>query len=129
LNTRIAKACFGLFAVLLILQSGCLVRSDSAVNKTSLISSLQASTLYVYPKGGTEINCVVMVPKGDAVQYKWSSDGGILTGEGPIVRWEAPNEYGDYHVMVTVNDSNGGSDQSTLTIGVVPRPARRCCGG
>jgi hypothetical protein len=93
-----------------------------------VISNLEASTLNVYPRGASDITCVVTAPQGDSIQYKWSADGGVLTGEGPSVRWQAPNEYGDYHVMVTARDNSGGSAQSTLTLSVVPRPVRSCCG-
>jgi hypothetical protein len=128
LNARIGKVCFGLLAALLILQSGCLVNNESGNNMALVISNLEASTLNVYPRGASDITCVVTAPQGDSIQYKWSADGGVLTGEGPSVRWQAPNEYGDYHVMVTARDNNGGSAQSTLTLSVVPRPVRSCCG-
>jgi hypothetical protein len=128
LNARIGKVCVGLIAVLSILASGCLVNTESGVNKTLVISNFEASTMNVYPKGASEIKCVVTAPEGDTVQYTWSTDGGILTGDGPIVSWQAPNDYGDYHVMVTAKDNNGGSAQSILTLSVVPRPVRHCCG-
>jgi len=52
-----------------------------------------------------------------------------LSGAGPVVTWRAPNSYGDYHVMVIAEDTNGGSTQATLTLSVVARPASRgCCG-
>lgn len=122
------KLCFGLIAVFLILQIGCLTGTGAGANKTLGIAGLEPSTANVYPRGASDINCVVTAPQGDSVIYKWSSDGGILTGDGPSVRWQAPNEYGDYHVMVTASDSNGNSDEAVLTLSVVPRPVRHCCG-
>jgi hypothetical protein len=128
LNTRIRRACFGLVAALLILQSACLVKTGLGTDKTLGISDIEASTMNVYPRGASDVTCVVTAPQGDSIQYKWSSDGGILTGDGPSVRWQAPNDYGDYHVMVTASDNNGNSDQAVLTLSVVPRPVRHCCG-
>jgi hypothetical protein len=128
LNARIGKLCLGLVTALLILQSACLTNAGAGANKTLGISELEASTMNVYPKGASDITCVVTAPQGDSIQYKWSSDGGILTGEGSSVRWQAPNDYGDYHVMVTASDNNGNSDQAVLTLSVVPRPVRHCCG-
>jgi FlaG/FlaF family flagellin (archaellin) len=122
------KVCFGLIAVFLILQSGCLISTGSGSNKILAISSLEPSTTNVYPKGASDVECVVTAPQGDTIQYKWSTDGGTLTGEGSAVRWEAPADYGDYHVMVTASDNNGNSDEAVLTLSVVPRPVRHCCG-
>jgi hypothetical protein len=128
LNARISKVCFGLLAVFLILQSACLASATSGGNNSLVISKLEADYMSVYPRGASEITCVVTAPQGDTVQYKWSSDGGVLTGDGASVNWQAPNDYGDYHVMVTAKDNNGGSAESTLTLSVVPRPVRSCCG-
>lgn len=128
MNARIGKVCFGLIAVFLILQSGCIVGTASGNNKTLGISGLEASTMNVYSKGVSDITCVVAAPQGDSIQYKWSTDGGTLTGEGSTVRWQGPSDYGDYHVMVTASDNNGNSDQAVITLSVVPRPVRHCCG-
>lgn len=128
MNGRIVKVCLGLAAVLLTLQSACLVSTESGSNKALLISSLEADNPSVYPKGASDIKCIVTAPVGDTVQYTWSSDGGSLTGDGSAVEWTAPNDYGDFHVMVTAKDNNGGSAQAVLTVSVVPRPARSCCG-
>jgi len=127
-KTRVSKACLGLLAALLALLSACLVSSESGINKSLAIASLQADYMSVYPKGALDIKCVVTAPAGDGVKYIWSSDGGSLTGDGSAVQWKAPNEYGDYHVMVTAKDNNGGSADAVLTLSVVPRPIHRCCG-
>lgn len=129
MNSRICKACLGLVGALLILQSACLVSSRSGNSGALEISGLEADTMAVYPKGAAEIKCVVSAPAGDTINYTWSSDGGSVIGEGSTVRWEAPNDYGEYHVMVTAKDSNGGSAQAVLTLSVVARPAKFCCGG
>jgi len=126
-SSNIGKA--GLIAlVLAMLCSACLVTAESKGDKSSLISSLEAQYTSVYPRGATEIKCVISAPESDAVQFKWSSTDGTLTGDGATVTWEAPSDYGDYHVMVVARDSNGESAEATLTISVVPRPYRGCCG-
>ncbi len=127
MSSNIGKA--GLIAlVLAMLCSACLVTAESKGDKSSLISSLEAQYTSVYPRGATEIKCVISAPESDAVQFKWSSTDGTLTGDGATVTWEAPSDYGDYHVMVVARDSNGESAEATLTISVVPRPYRGCCG-
>jgi hypothetical protein len=127
-NAHLGKVCLGLVAALIMLNSACLVTAESKSNKTLVISSLEADYMSVYPKGMSEIKCVSTAPEGDTVQFTWSSDGGNLTGEGPIVTWQAPNDYGDYHVMVTAKDNNGGRAEAVLTLSVVPRPHKSCCG-
>jgi hypothetical protein len=66
-------------------------------NKPPVISSLEAEYTDVYPRGGSDIRCVASDPEGDAMQFKWSSTGGTLTGDGATVSWESPDDYGDYH--------------------------------
>ena len=128
MKTHIGRICLGLIAIFFVLQSGCLAGTASGAGKTLVISSLEPSTKDVYPKGVSDIKCVVTAPEGDTIHYKWSTDGGTITGEGPDVRWQGPGDYGDYHLMVTASDNNGNSDEAVLTLSVVPRPLRHCCG-
>ena len=129
MNAYAGKVCLGLVAALIMLNSACLFATDSKNDNTLVISSLVADYPSVYPKNMSEIKCVTSAPEGDTVQFIWSSDGGSVTGEGPTVIWKAPNEYGDYHVMVTAKDSNGGIAEAIITLSVVPRPKKSCCGG
>jgi len=127
-NSHVVKIGLGIVMVLVMFFGACLVTSEPQGNKPSLISSLEAEYISVYPRGASEIRCVVSDPESDAVQFTWSSTGGTLTGDGATVTWEAPIDYGDYHIMVIAKDGNGGSAEATLTISVIPRPYRGCCG-
>jgi len=127
-NSNICKIGLGIAVVVAALCSACLVAPESAGDKSSLISSLEAQYTNVYPRGASEIRCVVSNPADEAVQFKWSSTGGSLIGDGATVTWQAPNDYGDYHIMVVAKGSNGESDEATLTMSVIPRPYRGCCG-
>lgn len=128
MNSNICKIGLGIAVVLAMLCSACLVVPDTEEGKSPLISSLEAEYINVYPRGSSEIRCVASDPGGGEVQLNWSSTGGTVIGDGTTVVWRAPNEYGDYHIMVVAKDSNGGSAEATLTITVVPRPYRGCCG-
>ena len=128
LKSHAGKISLGIVVVLAMLFSACLASPEAKGNKPPVISSLEIDYINVYPGGASEIECVAADPEGEEVQFRWSSDGGRLTGDGSTVRWEAPNDYGDYHIMVVAQDGNGGSAQTTLTLSVVPRPARSCCG-
>jgi hypothetical protein len=116
--------------VILIIISILLFTSCVAPHKVLQISKLDASTLYVYPKGKTTLNCVVSAPEGDDIAFKWSCTDGELSGSGPVVTWKAPNEYGDFHIMVIAQDPNGNSDEATVTIGVIvnENAKKSCCG-
>ncbi|MBM4446622.1 MAG: hypothetical protein FJ023_04625 [Chloroflexi bacterium] len=128
MNSRIDKIGLGIIVVVTVLCSACLASPEFKGNKPPEISNLEAQYINVYPRGASEIKCVVSDPEGDAVQFKWSSTGGSLTGDGPTITWEAPNDYGDYHIMVVAQDANGGSTEATLTVSVIPRPYKSCCG-
>ena len=117
-----------MLVVLAALCSGCGSAAEPQGNQPPVISSLEAKYMAVDPRAASEITCAVSDPDGDDVGFKWSCTGGSLSGAGSVVTWTAPNSYGDYHVMVIVKDSNGGSAQATLTLSVVARPSRGCCG-
>ena len=129
MNSNIRKVGLGIAVVVAVVFSACLVAPETEGNKPPVISSIEAEYINVYPQGASEIRSVVLDPESDAVQLKWSSTGGTLMGDGDTVTWQAPNDYGDYHIMVVAKDSNGGSAEATLTISVVARPDKKsCCG-
>jgi len=127
-NSHIGEAGLGIVVVLTVLCSACLVTAEQKGNKPPTISNLEAEYISVYPGGASEIRCVASDPEGDTVQFRWSCTGGSLTGDGSTVAWEAPNDYGDYHIMVFVKDGTEASTEAVLTISVVPRPYTGCCG-
>jgi len=118
-----------MLAVLAALCSGCGSTPEPEGNQPPVISSLEAKYINVDPRAASEIRCLASDPDGDELDFKWSCTGGDLSGAGTVVTWRAPNSYGDYHVMVIVKDTNGGSAQAILTLSVVARPGSRgCCG-
>ncbi len=102
---------------------------NSSGNKPPVISSLNANYPNVYPRGKSEIECVAWDPEGEQIIFTWSSTDGSFTGSGPIVTWNAPNSYGDFHIMVVAEDQSGNTTEATLTIGVVVNQNKRepCC--
>ncbi len=101
-----------------ILTSGTIACTNSS-NQPPRISKLRVANQNVYPTGTSEIQCIVSDPEGDTMNFKWSSDSGTITGVGPIVTWKAPNEYGDFHIMVIVDDGHGNNSSATASIKVV----------
>lgn len=125
-TSHVGKICLVLIITSVILGSACTSMAGSKGNNP-VISSLEAKYTNVYPKGWTEIKCVASDSSGETPQFTWSADGGAITGEGSTVYWQGPNEYGDYHIMVTAKDSNGGNAEAVITLSVVPRPHGSCC--
>lgn len=125
MTSHVGKICLVLLITLTMLCSACLTAAGSKDNRLTISSQYTD----LYPKGWSEIKCVPSGAGGEDVQYTWSTDGGSITGEGSTVDWQAPNEYGDYHVMVTAKDNNGGKAEAVITLSVIPRPYRSCCGG
>lgn len=124
---------FPLTFILVILLTGFMAFCTSCSsnrNKPPKISGIEASNMYVYPKGKSTINCVVTDPEGDDLLFKWSCSDGTFTGSGPEVTWKAPNQYGEFHIMVIAEDTSGNSDQATLTIEVITNESQKksCCG-
>ncbi len=114
-----------LLTVLLVvpmLLTGCAI----SANHSPRISSIKADTMLVYPKGQAELECIALDPEGDAMTFTWSCTEGTFIGSGPIVTWRAPNAYGDFHIMVVVDDSKGNSSKAIITIGVVMNENQEC---
>lgn len=116
-----AIAAFALFLV----YSGC--GGPAAAKGTPVIYDLSADTPRVYPHTTAELKCVALDPDEEDLTYKWTSTEGAISGNGPIVSWKAPDTYGDYHIMVLVEDINGNSASATVTIDVVPNPNAGGC--
>jgi hypothetical protein len=113
---------------ILLLSFACLPEAGGQQAQGLAISNLTAEYPNIYPRGYTDITCTASSISGGELRYKWSSSGGTLVGEGQKVRWEAPNMYGDYNIMVVVEDGAGHSTQGTVTVSVILKPEEACCG-
>ena len=102
--------------------------SNQQLNNQAIAANAQsnyqigASSLYVYPQGKTD----PLKVKGDNLAYRWVSTDGKIEGTGPAVTWLSPNQYGTFHIMLTVQDAKGDSETATVDIGVIPPPATPC---
>jgi hypothetical protein len=79
-----------------------------APNHPPVINSLTTNCPRVKPAGTGTITCDATDPDGDELTYTWSAERGTISGEGPVVTWTAPGEYGNYVITVTVSDGRGG---------------------
>jgi hypothetical protein len=82
------------------------------------IASLKAEANWITPAGSLNVTCKATAPRGDALSYNWSANGGKITGGGATVTWTAPFSAGSYNVTVTVTDSHGSEVTKNVTIEV-----------
>ncbi len=59
------------------------------------------------------ITCEVDDP--DSVSFKWTANGGEITGEGDTITWESPKVAGNLKVTVTVTNGEGREDSAELS--------------
>ena len=98
----------------------CAILSSSCIQPNSypVIRSLQAQQERVTPSGSCQVECTAFDADGDSLIYAWSATGGILSGEGPVASWTAPDTPGTYAITVKVTDGRGGEATTQLTIDV-----------
>ncbi|MDY7019359.1 MAG: hypothetical protein SU899_04745 [Chloroflexota bacterium] len=65
-----------------------------------------------------EIECSASDPEGDELSHEWTTDGGSISGEGPVITWTAPKNGGKVTVTVTVSDSRGGVASKSVVFNV-----------
>jgi hypothetical protein len=117
-------AWIGVTAGMLILGLAAAACSDEPGGREDMLLAVQQLAVErtaVYPLGSTRIDCIVSDPSRDRFTYTWVSNEGKITGDGPSILWEAPSAYGDYHVMVTVNDGSGNTVNRVATVSVIVR--------
>jgi hypothetical protein len=92
-------------------------------NNSPAISSMNLSATSVGPGGSVIASGAASDPDGDPVSYKWTADGGTITGTGQNVTWMAPQvspgEQSEYRIQLTVEDGKGGSDVRVATVTIV----------
>lgn len=99
----------------ILLLSGC---TSVTVDHCPVISDLAASTEKTRPLQTCQITCIASDLDGDVLSYRWASNRGDISGEGPVVNWTAPSVAGIYTVTVSVDDGKGNQAVAYLNIEV-----------
>jgi hypothetical protein len=88
-------------------------------NQPPVIASLTAAQNQTFPEGSVNLQAVVSDPNNDPLNYKWTATGGtfVESGRGNNT-WNAPKQFGDYDIKLTVDDGKGGTAQASVTIKV-----------
>ncbi|MGQ9546360.1 MAG: Ig-like domain-containing protein [Dehalococcoidia bacterium] len=73
---------------------------------------------YVGMKQMYDIECIVSDTSIELF-YQWSYTGGVLSGEGSLVTWTAPDTSGKVAITVTVSDIAGNMASKNLVLKVV----------
>jgi len=122
------KLAISLIIIVLLLGSACTLISPppeppppEPENQPPVIHSIIAER-EVTASTECPVSCRATDADGDALDYWWSADGGMIEGVGDSVTWIAPDIAGDYTVTVMVTDGNGGEAIDSVTITVTSKP-------
>ena len=128
MKTHITLSCLALSLLLVSVIAGAACTAGANANPNApVISSLVAEYTNLYPLGNTKITCSVVSPQGTPLNYKWVCDEGTITGSGSTITYEAPRTYGDFHIMVIVDDGLGHTASKTVAVTVIVRDPSKCC--
>ena len=121
-----------ILAAVLLLSSGCVLVAPppqepakppilEPQNNPPSIKALAAESK-VSVLSTSQIICEDEDIDGDELTYSWSTNGGMIEGQGPAVNWIAPETPGEYAIAVLVNDNQGGTAMKSVTITVTDKP-------
>ena len=110
-----------------VAMAACNSAAASNTGDGPAIASVVAEHTTLYPLGNTSITCSAVSKDGSTLSYRWISNEGTITGSGATINWEAPKTYGDFHIMVVVDDGKGHTSNGTATVTVIVRDPSKCC--
>jgi hypothetical protein len=87
-------------------------------NRAPSITSISADPEIIEPGNSTLLTCLASDPDGDTLSYTWSSEYGIISGQGAVVSWQSPANVGYYFIKCQVSDGKGGIDVDSIGISV-----------
>lgn len=112
---------------ILLFSYGCGNAAGNSESDSPIITSVVAEHNTLYPLGNTSITCSAVSRDGSSLNYRWSCNDGIIRGEGPTINWEAPRTYGDFQIIVQVDDGKGHVASKTAIVTVIVRDPSKCC--
>lgn len=80
------------------------------------IKGLGALRDTLLPGTETQIFCTAVDENLDSLKYQWLSNGGTISGSGPIVNWTASVDTGNFLISVLVEDQTGLKDSMNLKL-------------
>ena len=100
------------------------------INLTPSATSVSACTNAGEPQ--VQLNANAVSPSGNPIKYKWSTSGGTITGEGPVVIWNLAGLKPGYHKasLDIVSTGRDGECQAFSSVTVLMNacaPVRPVC--
>ncbi len=120
MNLRRNLSLFGLCGILFL--SNCKKENsvEPVVNNKPKLERVTANPQKMFPGKTSTLECVVEDDDDSYLSYSWDKDGGYFeSNNGKKVVWRAPNEVGEYHITVGVEDIEenwSDSENKTLTV-------------
>ena len=71
-----------------------------------------------------QLTAKAVSPSGNPIKYKWTTDAGVISGEGPIVTWNLAGLKPGYHKasLDIVSTGNDGTCQAFSSVSVLVNP-------
>ncbi len=89
--------------------------------KSVRIKALAATKNLIQIGDSTPVYATAIDPDGGSITYKWSTNLGIIKGNGEKTTWIAPNTEGASKIQVIATDARGNSDTASIDVTVVLR--------
>src|SRR3989344_2605251 len=105
MNLRNSLSLYGLCGILLF--SGCKKENSSepVVNNKPVLARVTANPQEMFPGKSSILECIVEDDDNSYLSYSWDKDKGYFeSNNGKRVTWHAPDEVGEYHITVSVED-------------------------
>jgi hypothetical protein len=119
--------------VAMIVSQHSLAQKPKVVNSANapltLKLSSSATTVSACTEAGgpkVQLNANAVSPGGNPITYRWSTSGGVITGDGPVVSWDLTGLKPGYHKASLDIESNGADGEchafSSVSVLVNPCP-------
>jgi len=97
-------------------SSSITVQVVEKINYPPVIEDINAEPRILDLSASTSVTCVASDPNGDELVYQWSTNLGIISGEGKTIEFTAPDEESNVYLSCLVMDNSGESTVDSLLI-------------
>ena len=100
----------------------------SSANAALTLSLTSSSTVVTACTDGggpkVQLNARAVSPDGHPITYRWTTSGGVITGEGPVVTWDLTGLKAGYHKasLDIISTGNEGTCQAFSSVSVLVNP-------
>ena len=117
--------------VAMILSQHALAQKPTVINSvnpplTLKLSSSATAVSACMEAGGpkVQLNANAVSPGGNPIKYRWSTSGGSITGEGPVVTWDLAGLKPGYHKasLDILTNGNEGECHAFASVSVLVNP-------